>query len=195
MCNLSIAAILLPVMGILLVPNSSIQSSTIWPDKNLCRESDGSMYCCSGYYETQNGCQECVGSIGFNCSVPCPPEYFGPRCASYCQCAKDECDAKFGCSMDKETTSLDISTASQTGSTSDRNFFQRLSLTNWVLIFSTAFVMACVVIGGAIFFRNETKRKKIYSQSNDIKENNSTISLSDYENVSSRLKLQSSGYI
>lgn len=40
---------------------------------------------------------ECVGSFGFNCSVPCPQDYFGPSCASMCQCGKDECDAKLGC--------------------------------------------------------------------------------------------------
>uniref|UniRef100_A0A8W8K6K1 Uncharacterized protein n=1 Tax=Magallana gigas TaxID=29159 RepID=A0A8W8K6K1_MAGGI len=56
------------------------------------------MRCCSDYYPTLNGtCQECVGSFGFNCSVPCPQDYFGPSCASACQCGKDECDAKIGC--------------------------------------------------------------------------------------------------
>lgn len=53
------------------------------------------------WYNKTSSFSECVGSVGLNCSLPCPPEYFGPKCASHCQCTKDECDAKFGCPKGK----------------------------------------------------------------------------------------------
>nr|XP_011445046.2 N-acetylglucosamine-1-phosphodiester alpha-N-acetylglucosaminidase-like isoform X3 [Crassostrea gigas] len=162
----STSAILLHVFGILFLLSSSILSATIRP--NLCRQSDGSMYCCTGYYLTENGCQECVGSVGLNCSLPCPPEYFGPKCASLCQCTKDECDAKFGCPKDMKTTMkiFKISALSQTVPPNiiSENFFQKLSLANWVLIFSTAIVIVSVAIGCIIFVGIKVKKKERRNQ-------------------------------
>uniref|UniRef100_K1PRY1 Tyrosine-protein kinase receptor Tie-2 n=1 Tax=Magallana gigas TaxID=29159 RepID=K1PRY1_MAGGI len=63
------------------------------------------MYCCTGYYLTEYGCQECIGSFALNCSLPCLSGYFGPRCTLHCQCVKDKCDAKFGCPKAIETIS------------------------------------------------------------------------------------------
>nr|XP_034337391.1 N-acetylglucosamine-1-phosphodiester alpha-N-acetylglucosaminidase-like [Crassostrea gigas] len=164
----NLSAVLLQFLGVPFLLSTWIQSTTVLPDLNLCRHPDGSMYCCTGYYLTENGCQECVGSFGFNCSLPCPPKYFGPKCASLCQCTEDECDAKFGCSKDMKTTMkiFKISALSQTVPPNiiSENFFEKLSLANWVLIFSTAIVIVSVAIGCIIFVGIKVKKKERRNQ-------------------------------
>lgn len=63
---------------------------------------------CLWYNETHSF-SECVGSVDVNCSMPCPPEYFGPKCASHCQCMENECDAKVGCHKGKVILEFSVS--------------------------------------------------------------------------------------
>lgn len=63
-----------------------------------CKYENGTRHCCSGYYEKNNECHECIGSYGLNCTDPCPPEWYGPVCNQKCNCSPDEmCDLKEGC--------------------------------------------------------------------------------------------------
>ncbi|XP_065935775.1 N-acetylglucosamine-1-phosphodiester alpha-N-acetylglucosaminidase [Magallana gigas] len=195
---------MLQLFGVPYILSTWIQSTTVLPDFNLCRQLDGSMYCCTGYYLTEYGCQECIGSFGLNCSLPCLSGYFGPRCTLHCQCVKDKCDAKFGCPKDKDKTSLEISTGIKTtmknfkitassqlvslNSTSE-NFFQKLSLKYWVLICSTAFAVVSVAIGCFIFVKIKAERKRRRSQ-NDFK---SEMELKEF--FDNATKIPSSGYV
>lgn len=181
------------LLGIFVLPCPSIQSTTNSPATHVCPQPDGSMRCCTDYYQTPDGCQECVGSFGSNCSESCPPKYFGPSCASMCQCGKDECDAKLGCLMDINATmkTFMISDSSQAvllNSTSE-SLFQKLSLTNWVLIFTTAFVVVSVAIGCVIFVGIKAKRNQRRNQTDF---NSEMEFKDDFDNAT---KIPSSGYI
>lgn len=151
------AAILLFVIFIL--PGPSIQSTTISPAMHVCMLADGSMRCCTDYYQTPDGCRQCVGAYGVNCSLPCPSKYFGPSCASFCECGKDECDAKLGCSRDMKTTIF--SSHSVALNNTKENVVQISPSTTWMLILSTvtAFVVVSVSMGCVIFFKFKAKKK------------------------------------
>lgn len=64
---------------------------------NGCKFGNGTRYCCSGFYEVNNECRECMGSIGLNCTDPCPRGWYGPVCTRRCPCPTNECDPKDGC--------------------------------------------------------------------------------------------------
>lgn len=186
-----VAAILL--LGFCVLPGPSIQSTTISPASHVCPLPDGSMRCCSDYYQTPNGCQECVGSFGLNCSMPCPPNYFGPSCASMCQCGKDECDAKLGCPKDMNSTMKSFKTSDSSQAvfpnSTPESLFQKLSLTNWVLIFTSAFVVVSVAIGCVIFVRNKAEREQRRNQNDFSSEMEFR---DDFDNAT---KIPNSGYI
>lgn len=80
-------------------------SSSILPGtRNGCKienETGETRYCCSGYYEKNKSCHECVGSHGFNCTSSCPPSWYGALCRFQCSCPDDECDSVHGCSKEK----------------------------------------------------------------------------------------------
>ncbi|XP_062592233.1 uncharacterized protein LOC134253670 isoform X2 [Saccostrea cucullata] len=75
---------------------SSILPGTV----NGCKETNGTRFCCTGFYELNQKCLECIGSFGHNCSNPCPPGWFGPRCRNRCACPDDKCDDVKGCPKD-----------------------------------------------------------------------------------------------
>lgn len=186
-----VAVILL--LGFCVLPGPSIQSTTVSPASHVCLLQDGSMRCCSDYYQTPNGCQECVGSFGFNCSVPCPQDYFGPSCASMCQCGKDECDAKLGCPKDMNSTMKSFKTSDSSQAvfpnSTPESLFQKLSLTNWVLIFTSAFVVVSVAIGCVIFVRNKAEREQRRNQ------NDFSSEMEVREDFDNATKIPNSGYI
>ncbi|XP_062598241.1 uncharacterized protein LOC134259660 isoform X2 [Saccostrea cucullata] len=80
---------------------------------NGCKETDGTRFCCTGFYELDQKCFECIGSFGHNCSNPCPPGWFGPRCRRRCACPDDKCDDVDGCP--KDSPSFSPTSSSSTG--------------------------------------------------------------------------------
>ncbi|XP_062584022.1 uncharacterized protein LOC134245785 [Saccostrea cucullata] len=71
-----------------------------------CRHANGTRYCCSGFYELNDTCHECLGSLGYNCTSLCPSGFFGPRCMESCACPDEECDKMLGCVKEKLTTTF-----------------------------------------------------------------------------------------
>lgn len=74
--------------------------------RNGCKIQNGtseSRYCCSGYYEQNKSCHECIGSHGFNCTSPCPPSWYGALCRYKCSCPDKECDQVNGCTKEMST--------------------------------------------------------------------------------------------
>ncbi|XP_022346106.2 uncharacterized protein LOC111138434 [Crassostrea virginica] len=76
-------------------------------DQHRCQK-DGTVECCSGYYEMENRCIECFGWVGFNCSTPCPTGTYGYLCKDLCHCKDNEvCNRFQGCiSIDDDNNSL-----------------------------------------------------------------------------------------
>ncbi|XP_062592179.1 uncharacterized protein LOC134253628 [Saccostrea cucullata] len=71
-----------------------------------CMHTNGTRYCCSGFYELNDKCHECLGSLGYNCTSPCPSGSFGPRCMESCACPDEECNKVLGCIEEKLTTTF-----------------------------------------------------------------------------------------
>ncbi|XP_048775323.1 uncharacterized protein LOC125679901 isoform X2 [Ostrea edulis] len=67
--------------------------------ENGCKE-NGIRHCCTGFYEFNDTCHECVGSFGINCTSPCPEGWYGPRCKEQCSCPDSKCDDVHGCPGD-----------------------------------------------------------------------------------------------
>ncbi|XP_048775239.1 uncharacterized protein LOC125679812 isoform X3 [Ostrea edulis] len=89
-----------------------IEAPTVSPRNNVCMLADGTSACCTGYYEENDVCHECIGSFGYNCSNPCPQDWYGPKCSIQCQCSSIKCDAIYGCAeatteSEKRTVPLD----------------------------------------------------------------------------------------
>nr|XP_022311036.1 uncharacterized protein LOC111116341 [Crassostrea virginica] len=64
---------------------------------NMCKNGERET-CCSGYYEMNGTCLECLGAYGFNCSLPCADVTYGYQCKNKCTCAYNEvCDKYRGC--------------------------------------------------------------------------------------------------
>lgn len=75
----------------------------------FCMQSDSIVIiCCIGYYNSGDNCIECEpGTTGRNCSLICPPDFFGLQCTEPCHCSPDKyCDPTKGClSNSTEVTS------------------------------------------------------------------------------------------
>lgn len=64
----------------------------------VIEKSTNSTRCCTGFRLINRTCTECIGYFGENCSVPCPPGFYGPRCKTRCNCSvKDTCNQFVGC--------------------------------------------------------------------------------------------------
>nr|XP_022345809.1 uncharacterized protein LOC111138236 [Crassostrea virginica] len=78
---------------------------------NFCPNEPNAMTCCTGYYlsdgKENKTCLECVGAIGRNCSVPCPPRFYGKSCKLQCQCSESQCDRVKGCLKISKASVLD----------------------------------------------------------------------------------------
>lgn len=87
------------VMFVTIILCSDSAFSTIAPGtKNGCKFENGTRYCCSGYYEENNECHECIGAYGLSCTDSCPSGWFGKVCMYQCTtCSAEECDVKVGC--------------------------------------------------------------------------------------------------
>ncbi|XP_062612096.1 uncharacterized protein LOC134273895 isoform X2 [Saccostrea cucullata] len=153
-----------------------LQGTTISMRINWCMHSDGSMTCCTSYFEEDGDCYECVGSHGKNCSNPCPQNYFGPRCTRQCQCLESECDKIYGCPKETTFPILETSTAKVLGTSHSsqlleassnaasklETFFENLQLRHWLVICSVFFLIVFVffVIIGTVRRRNKRKREQ-----------------------------------
>nr|XP_011429485.2 uncharacterized protein LOC105329770 isoform X1 [Crassostrea gigas] len=87
----------------------SCGSSILPGTRNGCKVQTGTnetRYCCSGYFEKNRSCHECVGSHGFNCTSPCPPSWYGALCRFRCSCPDDECDRVNGCNKGPEKSNV-----------------------------------------------------------------------------------------
>ena len=46
---------------------------------------------------------ECpLGTYGLDCNATCSPGYFGYLCTSVCDCPADQCDRKYGCTINAQ---------------------------------------------------------------------------------------------
>lgn len=65
---------------------------------HVCKEENGDIHCCTGYYWHDGKCIECFGAVGLNCSEPCHNISFGYRCKERCDCQNHEvCNKYIGC--------------------------------------------------------------------------------------------------
>nr|XP_034321099.1 protein draper-like [Crassostrea gigas] len=70
--------------------------------------STNSTRCCTGFRLINRTCTECIGYFGENCSAPCPPGFYGPRCKTRCNCSvKDICNQFVGCISNYTCASID----------------------------------------------------------------------------------------
>ncbi|XP_061162446.1 N-acetylglucosamine-1-phosphodiester alpha-N-acetylglucosaminidase-like [Saccostrea echinata] len=154
----------------------SWQETTISSRSNWCMHPDGTMSCCTSYFEEDGACYECIGSHGQNCSSPCPQNYFGPKCTSRCQCLESECDKIYGCPKDTTIPILETSTAnifdisrrnqisevSKSAASKLVSFIKNLQLRHWFIICSICLLIVFVflVIAGTVRHRNKGKRER-----------------------------------
>ncbi|XP_078336136.1 uncharacterized protein LOC111137598 isoform X4 [Crassostrea virginica] len=200
------------LFGIFVVQFRPLQPSTISPNNlntHVCMQRDGTMTCCTSYYQTQDGCLPCIGAIGPNCSISCPPNYFGAKCMDRCQCSTDECDKELGCYKDYQTTADDDDTETQPPSTLHRNLnddsFPKESLLVWIRVICGTLVTILLFLIIVFLLKSRNKRKQKRQQNvkfsstieinNSIDDINKSASCADYINTSFQPKLGNSGHI
>ncbi|XP_078336135.1 uncharacterized protein LOC111137598 isoform X2 [Crassostrea virginica] len=154
------------LFGIFIVQFRPLQPFTISPDNlNICMQLDGTMTCCTSYYQTQDGCIPCIGATGFNCSTPCPDNYFGTKCMDRCQCSTDECDKELGCYKDYQTTTNNDDTEIQPPSTLHRNLnddsFPKKSQLVWILVSCGTFVTILLFLI-IVFLKVEIRVERVW---------------------------------
>ncbi|XP_062605564.1 multiple epidermal growth factor-like domains protein 10, partial [Saccostrea cucullata] len=72
-----------------------VENSNIICKSNVTAEDE----CCRDYYRNgPESCEPCIGSRGYNCSIPCEFGFFGHGCREKCNCTSDTpwCDAEVG---------------------------------------------------------------------------------------------------
>ncbi|XP_062612094.1 uncharacterized protein LOC134273893 [Saccostrea cucullata] len=134
----------------LLNSSSTLKTTIVSLKDNKCLQSDGTRQCCSSFYEENNACHECIGSYGVNCSHPCKPGFFGPKCAFKCNCLNNTCDRIHGCFEDVTK-----------GPVKDLDFFGHLKF-HW-MVFLVIFIFTFILLVCGIVTlkgRNIKRRQK-----------------------------------
>ncbi|XP_056017896.1 N-acetylglucosamine-1-phosphodiester alpha-N-acetylglucosaminidase-like isoform X2 [Ostrea edulis] len=170
---------------IILVQLCSLEAPTVSLGNNVCMLAK-TRVCCSGYYEENDDCHECIGSSGVNCTTPCPPDWFGPQCHIRCQCSSIKCDVIYGCAegtteSENGTVSLDInipkypvSDVPSSGGNKLLNFTQK----HWVVIVVVVILVLLVIVCSVAAVRSRNKGKKQQTHTSYI--NHSLPETNDY---------------
>ncbi|XP_062592183.1 uncharacterized protein LOC134253634 [Saccostrea cucullata] len=142
----------------LLYSSSSLKTTIASQKDNKCLQSDGTRQCCSSFYEEDDTCHECIGSYGVNCSHPCKPGFFGPKCAFKCKCLNNTCDRIHGCFEDVTE-----------GPVKDLDFFGHLKF-HW-MVFLVIFIFTFILlVCGIVTLKGRSikrRQKRQLTQSNN----------------------------
>ncbi|XP_052718425.1 uncharacterized protein LOC128190423 [Crassostrea angulata] len=132
---------------------------------------DSVYVCCTNYFEVNGTCKECpAGTMGPNCSIPCPPGYHGRLCLWDCDCSKDQyCDPVSGCKQTTVRIWRHVVTANDSTTTHIRHLpaaYHMDNMTPWtvqgdlrvirsdVAFSSIGFLLVLIAAVGIIFYKS-----------------------------------------